>query len=950
MNHGIELHGLQAIETFQCSPRLLYKMAASLEKAVKLRDKTNWSIWKFATQIVLESKGWLSYVDGTNLEPGEFKADGSKKSDQAYRDELRAFKKIDIQVREIIVLRLEESVMGHILTCTTAYDMWSKLSAVFEQKSEVSIDVLQARYYNHRLQGQGVAKYFSELEEIREQLSQLNEKISDRMFMSRVMTGLPEDFRYFQSAWDSTESNRKTVNELVSRLLIEEERMKGKQKETEEVAFVSKHYRNGKPNRQERKGTKSKSGCNFCHRTDHVADDCKLKDDYDNETCFKCHKKGHKSRDCKVKAKSEKNKKSDSKEEPKVAYATVALMGGSQIEKNKWYADSAATEYMCCNKDWIDDYKPLKGKIKVKVGDGNIVEAMGVGTINIKTFTGQKWIEGILTDVLYVPELPCNLFSTTTAATKGFTFKGNEKVFTLMKDSEPVLVGYMKGKLYELEMTVVKENTQKSAKSSALLSERINPRETLTKWHRRLAHQNVIQVRAILKKFDIDFVDEEDFFCESCMLGKMHCLPFQESENRASNVGEVIHADVCGTMEEPSLSGSRYYLLLKDDFSHFRGVYFLKQKSEVTSCVIRFLELTETQTGSKVKCLRTDNGTEFVNKELESYLNGKGIVHQKSCPYTSQQAGCVERENRTVVEAARTMLQEAELPKKFWAEATAYAVFVLNRSGTSSQKDKTPYELWSEKKPKIRKFRVFGSTVFTKVPDQLRQKWDPKAKRGVFVGMQENVKGYRIYLPEENKIIVSRNVIVNERKYKCSLKEGHDSSGNVQVEWVSKDQDLEEQDFEDLDSSGDENFLVFEPEDLENTVVEIESLSSDDEPSENEESSLSSKDKPSEVLKQKREVRIPEKFKDFEMSFVCANEAVLFYASNIDSEDLTFEEATSGPDSEDWMKAVKNEFQALEENETWSVCDRPKENTSLTQSGCSRLRMERMIQRNSKLD
>jgi hypothetical protein len=105
---------------------------------------------------------------------------------------------------------------------------------------------------------------------------------------------------------------------------------------------------------------------------------------------------------------------------------------------------------------------------------------------------------------------------------------------------------------------------------------------------------------------------------------------------------------------------------------------------------------------------RTDGGGEFVNSELENLLSNLGIIHQVSTPYCPEQNGHAEREMRTIVESARTMLIAKDLDKGFWAEAVNTAVFVLNRTGTSPTEGKSPYELWCGKVFDIKSLQVFG--------------------------------------------------------------------------------------------------------------------------------------------------------------------------------------------------------------------------------------------------
>lgn len=123
-------------------------------------------------------------------------------------------------------------------------------------------------------------------------------------------------------------------------------------------------------------------------------------------------------------------------------------------------------------------------------------------------------------------------------------------------------------------------------------------------------------------------------------------------------------------------------------------MYFIKSKSEVSSKIKSFVEFVNNQTEHNVKKIRSDNGTEFVNDEIKRFFEGKGIKHELTVAYTPEQSGAVERENRAIVEAARTMLHARKLDLNLWAESVNAIVFVLNRIGTSSVKNKSPCELW----------------------------------------------------------------------------------------------------------------------------------------------------------------------------------------------------------------------------------------------------------------
>lgn len=120
-------------------------------------------------------------------------------------------------------------------------------------------------------------------------------------------------------------------------------------------------------------------------------------------------------------------------------------------------------------------------------------------------------------------------------------------------------------------------------------------KQSIHLWHERLAHQNLARVKRFLRRNDIQYIDEDNFQCEHCIYGKIHRLPFPERRVKSFECGEVIHADVCGPMQVKSLGGTQYFLLLKDDYSHYRFVYFLRHKSEVPQKIIAFVEFVLTQ-------------------------------------------------------------------------------------------------------------------------------------------------------------------------------------------------------------------------------------------------------------------------------------------------------------------------------------------------------------------
>lgn len=211
-------------------------------------------------------------------------------------------------------------------------------------------------------------------------------------------------------------------------------------------------------------------------------------------------------------------------------------------------------------------------------------------------------------------------------------------------------------------------------------------------------------------------------------------------------------------MQEDSVGGAKYFLCLKDDYSRYRRVFFLKSKVEVVNCLKTFLNEADVA-GHTIKEFLCDGGKGFNNKDVRSVLESKGINLRVVMPYTEQN-GCAERENRTLVESARTMIHAKKLPIKLWAEAVNTAAYVINRTGLSTVKDKTPMDMCSEKEHEsIEHFRVFGTECYVHVPKQCRRKWNKKSVPGHVVGYCGEKDGYRVWIETEDKVVLSRDVI-----------------------------------------------------------------------------------------------------------------------------------------------------------------------------------------------
>ncbi|GKD34372.1 retrovirus-related pol polyprotein from transposon TNT 1-94, partial [Tanacetum coccineum] len=163
-------------------------------------------------------------------------------------------------------------------------------------------------------------------------------------------------------------------------------------------------------------------------------------------------------------------------------------------------------------------------------------------------------------------------------------------------------------------------------------------------------------------------------------------------------------------------------MVIVDDHSRFTWVKFLISKDEAPDAIIKCIKNIQFRLNATVRNVRTDNGTKFVNQTLRDFYENVGISHQTSVARTPQQNGVVERRNRTLVEAARTMLIFSKAPLFLWAEAINTACYRYN---------KTPYELMHDKKPDLSFFHVFGSLCYPTNDSEDLGKQNAKADIGV---------------------------------------------------------------------------------------------------------------------------------------------------------------------------------------------------------------------------
>lgn len=687
----------------------------TLTSGIKKFDGTEFEVWSFLMEGVLDSKGLWYVMD-------------QMKSELTTDDAKTKWDKADRSARTMIMLSLEHDMVKAVMTCATARQMWNKLKTIHSQKSESCKMVLWKEYYDCKMEpGTKVSDYVTKIEFIAMKLRNIGEEVTDNNLISKIVSGLSSDYKHFMSNWLATPAVERTYDNLLPRLLAEESiNIDSENKNATAMKMSTTDSSN-----REKRGKKN------------------IKD----MECYHCHKKGHLKRDCRSLKREEKSSRKPNSSDDK-KYAVVA--NTSVNTKQTWLLDSGASFHMTGQRHWIQDYREHSEKIPIRVGNNEYVYALGSGSIEaLSTVDGQK-ITVTMKGVQYVPGISDNLFSQGAADDKGIKVVAKRGKIQLISDDTVIITGNKgHGNLYRLNLTVPMQ--AKVARSERSLEE----------WHKVLGHPDVNEIKNLEKKgctigFRIISRETSDGQrCGECQQGKCHHVSHPESRReRAKEVLERVHVDLVGALDPPSLGGSKYFMLLRDEYSSYMHVFFLANKTQVLHAMTKYLTVASIQSQRKVQIIRSDNGTEFKNSGMKLLLEKEGIIQEFSAPFTAQQNGEIERANRTVIETARTLLSASRLPISLWGEAVLTAVYLRNRVTNRRNGDKTPFELFYGKVPDYAHLIEFGRELQLLDSKKGVSKFSSKTRDVFMVGYGDRVNTYRCYDPKTNDIVISSDVVI----------------------------------------------------------------------------------------------------------------------------------------------------------------------------------------------
>ncbi|KAH0674692.1 hypothetical protein KY284_014877 [Solanum tuberosum] len=466
-----------------------------------------------------------------------------------------------------------------------------------------------------------------------------------------------------------------------------------------------------------------------------------------------------------------------------------------ESKSDLWILDSGASNHMTFHRSFMTNIRPLPYPILISLPNGYKVKVTELGDITLTP-------KITLYKVLYVPSFKFNLIyiHSLTVPLKGIvTFSDTACLLQAPSMKRPQEIGKCRDGLYFLcSRCLINSSAGRAANASCLsisnsvmnnhasssqscllhshvtssiscnnnehivLNSVLYPRnnEDLL-WHNRLGHVPFAKMRT-KDSIPVNFKTKQPFLCPVCPMSRQTRLPFSKSTTQSTRLFELLHVDLWGPYHTPTHDNHKYFITMVDDYSRSTWTHLLSCKSNALQVIKAFISMVETQFDTSLKTIRSDNGLEFINNEATLYFQSKGIIHQKSCPYTPQQNGVVERKHKYLLETARTLMFQSHLPQKYWGECILTATHIINRLPSNYLHGKCPFEVLYQRKPLYSALKNFGCLCYPTIPKVHRDKFEPRTTPHIFVGYPFGTKGYKVLSLATRKIHVSRDVVFHE--------------------------------------------------------------------------------------------------------------------------------------------------------------------------------------------
>lgn len=783
---------------------------------------TNYSNWRFRVEILLDKEGVSHVLRTTQDEYNELS-----------QKDMLAFDRSDSKAKGTIVQCMSDQHLEYIKDAKTALEMLQSLKNIFERKSPLAKLYIMKRLLKMKCTVDELQEHFMKVESLLRELEGAGANLDESDKVCYLLLTMPEKYDTVITAIETVNTGI-TLEFVKNRLLDAELKLKDLQGPTERnTVFLTKK------NQKDYK-------CYGCGG-DHFLRDCPEK----NKNEVSSLSRGRRNYTQRKGGKFNRNvnrrayTSEENTDEKEIVFISEILNSGEvnitySDMKINFVLDSGATDHLVTEKveELMTDVRNLDNEVKIRVANGNFLIAKKMGTLRV-IYKNRN----IRFDALIVQNLTNNLLSV-----KRLNERGQKVIFdknkTFIESMDGTIINCKSmGKLY--------------IASFELQEEVCNLVATGDIWHRRLGHIS----ECYMKKMNLPTPKTT---CSPCREAKGTREPFESKQlPRSKSVGELLHSDIGGPIRTPTLNDERYYQTIIDDHSHFVTVYLLRNKSEAPFNLMQYIREMKAK-GFVCSRIRMDQGGEYTSTELKNFCKQKGIKTEYTLAYTPQQNGVSERANRTLLDKVRAMFTETNLPRSLWGEAIQCAAYQLNRSPTAALQGKIPVSIFYSKTD-LSKLRVFGSKVWVvKIPNS-GDKLESRATPMRMVGYSAN--GYRLWNPQTNKIIISRDVKFDENDTSYQESDNH--------------------------MKNEENYVIGEPQ--EDKLCDTETTS-------------------------RRQTKIPSRFNDYELYHVYC---LLTEAEN----PKDYKEAMKIGNG--WQDAISKELMAHENYGTWEPAILPEGKTAI---------------------
>lgn len=863
-----------------------------VKRNIQAFNGEKYSVWKFRVRALLTELDVIKVID---QEPPIIDEELPNQNNEWNRAERLA--------KSIIVEYLSDSFLGFATTDRTAKEIFNSLDAIYERKSLATQLALRKKLLSLKLKGDtSLLKHFTIFDDLITELLAAGAKLDETDKVSHLLLTLPTSYDGVITAIETLSEDNLTLAFVKTRLLDHEVKLKTESRDTS-AKVLQANFREATANTQQinkkfRQGDYRTRVYKFNRKP--------------SKPIIKCHhcgRKGHKKVDCyyykKIQYSNSDRKRTvqtvqlsqPSTSNSGTSFAFMIETNQERVEpvedKLIFLLDSGASDHLVNRDDLFENFVELKNPMKISVAKkAAFITATKKGKINVISNMG---IPGVLEDVLYCPEVPHNLLSVRKMQQAGMTIIFNEEGVEVNKGGEIILTGKPLNNLFSVDFTVIINAEDSVAKVNSTIN---NDYEL---WHRRLGHIGKSKFLELIKNKMVDDINEikhvipNKDLCEACIQGKQARLPFEKGKNKSHITRPlfIVHSDVCGPITPSTIDNKNYFVIFIDDYTHYCVTYLITYKSDVFAVFQDYVAKSEAHFNLKIVHLYCDNGREYLSNEMKEYSVQKGISYHLTVPRTPQQNGVAERMNRTLTEKARAMLNYAGLEKSFWGESVLTATFLNNISPTKALKqNKTPYELWHNKKPKLKYLRVFGSTIFIHNKTML-SKFDSKSYKAILVGYEPN--GYKVWNVDTEKFATVRDVLVDETNFLVS-----------RPTVKSHKSDTNKSDMSELNS--EKNAKPSEIDDEMHTKYFSQENNQND-------TQISLKRRRSDRIKSQPIISYKEN--DGDDYLLCAQSLVYEIPTS-------YQEIQNRDDRLQWEQAIEEEIDALLKNKTWSLVPKPQ--------------------------